>query len=92
MFKLIIRSLQPTQPSLAYLTAATYGLSEDADQLQEQLLAAGKKLPELNPDAKLIRPPVPIMQAESNWPLLTVTKVKDVTFMGLVFLLTLSIK
>lgn len=67
--------LQPTQPSLAYLTAATHGLQEDAEQLQEQLLAGGKKLPELNSDAKLICPPVPIMQAESNWPLLTVTKV-----------------
>lgn len=66
---------QPTQPSLAYLTAATHGLQEDAEQIQEQLLTAEKKLPELNPDAKFIRPPVPILQAESNWPLLTVTKV-----------------
>ncbi|XP_034230743.1 coatomer subunit alpha isoform X1 [Thrips palmi] len=69
-----VKVLKPTQPSLAYLTAATHGLREDAEQLQEQLLTAEKKLPDFDSDATFIRPPVPILQAESNWPLLTVTK------------------
>ena len=28
----------------------------------------------MNPNAKLLRPPVPICQQESNWPLLTISK------------------
>ena len=32
------------------------------------------QLPEVHPNAKLLQPPPPIMQTESNWPLLTVTK------------------
>ena len=32
------------------------------------------QLPEVHPNAKLLIPPPPIMQAESNWPLLTVSK------------------
>ena len=32
------------------------------------------KLPAINPNAKLLRPPVPILMNESNWPLLTVSK------------------
>lgn len=33
-----------------------------------------EKIPELYPQAQLLQPPVPIMQQESNWPLLTMTK------------------
>lgn len=28
----------------------------------------------MNPNAKLLQPPVPILQNEGNWPLLTVAK------------------
>ena len=29
----------------------------------------------VRPDAQLLRPAMPVMQAETNWPLLTVSKV-----------------
>ena len=59
--------------SLAYLTAATHGLEEEAEQIKASF-APDEKLPEVNPNAVLLQPPVPIMQQETNWPLLTVTK------------------
>ena len=59
--------------SLAYLTAATHGLEEEAEQLASSF-AEGEKLPEVDPNAKLLQPPVPIAQQESNWPLLHVSK------------------
>ncbi|CAO1311217.1 unnamed protein product [Diamesa hyperborea] len=62
------------QTSLAYLTAATHGMQEDADELSAQILAEGKDLPIVNPNAKLFKGPIPIQQAESNWPLLTVSR------------------
>ncbi|XP_064607662.1 coatomer subunit alpha-like [Liolophura sinensis] len=61
------------QKSLAYLTAATHGLEEEAEQLKEGF-EEGEPIPDLYPNAQLLQPPVPIMQQESNWPLLTVTK------------------
>ena len=61
------------QPSLAYLTAATYGLEEEAESLKS-LLPEDKPLPEANPQADLLLPPEPILQCEDNWPLLTVSK------------------
>ncbi len=63
------------QISLAYLTAATHGLDEEAEQLQQQLEAAGQPMPTVNPSAIFLQPPPPIAQAEFNWPLLTVSKV-----------------
>jgi len=60
--------------SLAYLTAATHGLVEEAEQLESMFDAEKDRLPEINPSAVLLQPPVPITQQESNWPLLTVTK------------------
>uniref|UniRef100_U5EW24 Coatomer subunit alpha n=1 Tax=Corethrella appendiculata TaxID=1370023 RepID=U5EW24_9DIPT len=62
------------QTSLAYLTAKTHGLEEEAEQLAEEIQTDGKDLPECNSNAKFLRPPVPIQQAETNWPLLTVSK------------------
>ncbi|XP_022185613.1 coatomer subunit alpha [Nilaparvata lugens] len=59
------------QTSLAYLTAATHGLNDEADSLREMCQS---NLPEVNNNAKLMKPPVPVMQAETNWPLLTVSK------------------
>lgn len=62
------------QHSLAYLTAATHGYEEEANELKELITADGKPLPPVNPNALLLHPPVPIQQAESNWPLLTVSR------------------
>jgi coatomer protein complex subunit alpha (xenin) len=60
------------QRSLAYLTARTHGLEEEADRLAE--LFEEDSLPEVEPNAQMLRPPVPIAQQESNWPLLSVSK------------------
>lgn len=60
--------------SLAYLTAATHGLTEEAEELKEIITEGGKPLPDLIPDAKFLKPPPPVQQAESNWPLLTVSR------------------
>jgi coatomer protein complex subunit alpha (xenin) len=54
---------------LSYLTAEVHGLVE----LQSPVKDAN--IPPIRPNAKLLKPPVPIMQAETNWPLLTVSKV-----------------
>ena len=62
-----------TTDPLAYLTAATHGLEEEAEQLKETF-GEEQRLPEVKANAVLLQPPVPIMQHESNWPLLTVTK------------------
>lgn len=59
------------QNSLAYLTAAYHGLDEEAEQLKE--ICEGN-VPELDPNAVFLKPPVPIIQSEENWPLLTVSK------------------
>lgn len=59
------------QMSLAYLTAATHGLTEEAETLSSQISG---NLPEVNSSATLLKPPVPIIQAETNWPLLHVSK------------------
>lgn len=59
------------QVSLAYLTAITHGLEEEAEALKDECEG---NLPQVDPKASLLQPPVPIMQAESNWPLLTVSK------------------
>ena len=59
--------------SLAYLTAATHGLTEEAQELEENFGEEEKK-PDLYPGAKLLQPPPPISMQESNWPLLTVSK------------------
>jgi len=32
------------------------------------------QLPAVKPDAKLLLPPMPVQQMQSNWPLLTVSK------------------
>ncbi|EFN59251.1 hypothetical protein CHLNCDRAFT_137537 [Chlorella variabilis] len=61
----------PKQTSLAYVTAATHGLVEEAERLGEQL---GELRPAVDTaHARLLSPPTPIMR-EDNWPLLTVSK------------------
>ncbi|GFO24200.1 coatomer subunit alpha [Plakobranchus ocellatus] len=62
-----------TSESLAYLTAATHGLEDEAEELKETF-GEGERVPDLYPNASLLQPPVPITQQESNWPLLTVSK------------------
>jgi len=56
------------QHSLSYLTAVTHGISDTQSAINET------NIPKIRPNAKLLKPPVPIMQAETNWPLLTVSK------------------
>ena len=56
------------------MTAATHGLEDEAEQLKQQLEAAEQPVPTVNPFAAFLQPPPPIAQAESNWPLLTVSK------------------
>eukprot|EP00891_Asterochloris_glomerata_P008996 jgi/Astpho2/8996/fgenesh1_pm.00133_%23_27_t len=57
------------QVALAYVTAATHGLQEDADRIAEGL----DELPSLDSSAQLMMPPTPILKG-NNWPLLTVSK------------------
>lgn len=59
---------------LAYLTAATHGFAEEAEKLKES--SGDVAFPDVQPNAKFLRPPPPTQQAESNWPLLTVNRVK----------------
>ena len=93
------------QGPLAYLTAATHGMTEEAEDVKSTFeLSSGtvsgfflpdgfglflmyvsscrltltvifySQLPQVNPNAKLLQPLVPILQNEGNWPLLTVSK------------------
>lgn len=62
------------QKSLAYLTAATHGFEEEQAQLAAEIIAEKKPLPEVPGGAKFLKPPVPVQQAETNWPLLTMSK------------------
>lgn len=56
------------QHSLSYLTAEVHGVSDPQSAINET------NIPKIRPNAKLLKPPVPVMQAETNWPLLTVSK------------------
>lgn len=62
------------QLQLAYITAKTHGLEEEAAALAAEL---GEKLPQLPADleskAQLLFPPTPILR-DNNWPLLEVRK------------------
>ena len=64
---------QVGQLSLAYMTAATHGLTEDAERLEAELEAVGMSKPELLANPKLLVPPTPILRGD-NWPLLTVSQ------------------
>ena len=61
------------QYPLAYITAKTHGMAEDAARLETILTEAGCVVPEIDGTGVLMTPPEPITQ-EDNWPLLTVTK------------------
>jgi len=61
------------QPTLAYITACTNGLAEEAAELEAEI--GVENLPSL-PDPKSVKPlrtPTPI-SSDANWPLLTVSK------------------
>ncbi len=58
---------------LAYVTAATHGLEEDAKRLSEMLVTAKLPVPPVRTDARTLLPPTPIVR-EENWPLLTVSR------------------
>ena len=60
--------------SLAYLTAATHGLQEESENIKTEFNLDADKIPAVNPNARLLRPAVPVLPNEGNWPLLTVTK------------------
>merc|ERR1711936_1271127 len=62
------------QTSLAYLTAATHGLTEQAERIKEGVNTENTPLPSPAPGARLLQPPPPIAQSEQNWPLLTVSR------------------
>ncbi|KAG1700924.1 Coatomer subunit alpha [Nymphon striatum] len=62
------------QHSLAYLTAATYGLEEETDALRENFDSKNDIIPEVDPNASLLQPRPPIIQCDSNWPLLTTSR------------------
>ncbi|XP_068625550.1 coatomer subunit alpha isoform X1 [Battus philenor] len=62
------------QLSLAYLTAINHKQLEEAEPLKAALEAAGLPIPEPNPDAVVLRPPLPVLRAQPNWPLLAVSK------------------
>lgn len=48
-------------------------MTEDTEELRESF-GENDKIPDLYPSAQLMQPPVPIMQQETNWPLLTMSK------------------
>lgn len=58
---------------LAYLTAKTHGLEEDAVRLEETLTESGVAVPSIEGTGELLTPPTPILR-DDNWPLLTVSK------------------
>lgn len=63
--------------SLAYVTAATHALTEEADELRDIVTEGDKQLPDLLENAVFLKPPPPVQQAEANWPLLTISRVRN---------------
>lgn len=66
------------QTSLAYLCAVTHGYTEEAEPLAAIINEGNKPLPEVLPNAEFLKPPPPVQQAESNWPLLSVSRVSSI--------------
>nr|CAD2134561.1 unnamed protein product [Meloidogyne enterolobii] len=61
------------QISLAYLSATTHGLTEEASQLTLELENKNIPVPDANPNAKPFVPPKPLYPLTENWPQLTVS-------------------
>lgn len=64
---------QSNLTSLAFLTAATHDYQEQAEELRNEI-GNDKKVPDVDPNATYFLPSPPVQQAESNWPLLTVSR------------------
>ncbi|XP_049801148.1 coatomer subunit alpha [Schistocerca nitens] len=62
------------QKTLAYLTAATHGFTAAAEALATEFDPEKEQIPDVLPNATFLKPPVPILQAETNWPLLTISR------------------
>jgi coatomer protein complex subunit alpha (xenin) len=62
------------QYSLAYLTAANYGLQAEAENLAQDIGEDLVQKLKPSPSARLLCPSPALMQTETNWPLLTVSK------------------
>ncbi len=60
--------------SLAYLTATTHGLEDESENIKTEFDLDSNKIPAVNPNARLLRPAVPVLPNEGNCPLLTVSK------------------
>ena len=58
------------QYALAYVTAATNGLTEEAERLSKVLSDSGATIPTLPTNPQLMMPPTPVQSAgqQSNWP------------------------
>lgn len=65
------------QIPLACWTAINHGLTEETDQLRELLDEEQLENLKPEPNAKLLCPPSPLFVCDENWPLLTVTRVKE---------------
>lgn len=61
------------QLPLAYLTASSHGLVEEADRLKGLIESVGQQVPSLSCKSELMQPPTPILRAD-NWPLLVIPK------------------
>ena len=57
---------------MAYVTEKIHGISNEDDDGEYESMS--EELSALEKGATYLRPPVPIQQAENNWPLLTVSK------------------
>jgi coatomer subunit alpha len=64
------------QTALAYATATTHGLADDAERLRGYLESAGLPIPELPGSSKAaaMLPPTPIYRNTANWPTVAVAR------------------
>jgi len=63
------------QLSLAYLTAASHGMTEDAERLAKALAEAEVPVPQLRNDSQCLLPPIPLQRTcDASWPLLEVSR------------------
>src|SRR5579871_6057487 len=60
---------------LAYLTARSHGLTEEAESILASAGVTAEDITDLPAAGQLLKPPMPIIrQHDSNWPLLTVSR------------------
>jgi len=70
-----VKTLEITgQLALAYITAKTHGLEDDAERIAQLLSASNLPIPAVDTSkASLLQPPTPIIRSE-NWPLLAMAQ------------------